>query len=386
MRVAAEGKLERTLRLARGLLWRAVPLLLTAAVVALLLSQVSVAAIARLLAGASLPWLVWGALLLLGSNVCRAFRLAALFAARPAAVSRLFGVACALSMFNNALPARSGEVTFLYMMRELIGVPVGEAGAVLVVARIFDYLAVATLFVSSALLSLSSLRAQALWATLAVAAFLLLTVAALALLPCLGQAVLGWLQRVCELSLAQPNGRAVLLGPLVRVAESATRALTITRSLPTYGLTALWLLLAWSGTFGWFWAFLTATGVHAGPQEVVVGATFAVLSKAMPFLSIGGFGAHEAGWTVGFMLVGFDKELAIASGFAVNILTMVTSFVFGSVAVLTLFWFRRHRRSASDTAARLVCLRTRISSREALAWARRAVISPSSSFSWVSSA
>ena len=70
-------------------------------------------------------------------------------------------------------------------------------------------------------------------------------------------------------------------------------------------------------------------GVRTGLSQTIVGATFAVLTKALPLVTVGGLGAHEAGWTVGFMLVGFDKEIAIATGFAVNILTLLSSLVFG---------------------------------------------------------
>ncbi|MFQ5577338.1 MAG: hypothetical protein ACE5G8_10175, partial [Anaerolineae bacterium] len=66
------------------------------------------------------------------------------------------------------------------------------------------------------------------------------------------------------------------------------------------------------------------------------GATFAVLSKAIPFISIGGLGAHEAGWTVGFSLIGFNRATAILSGFAVNILTILSSVLLGAAATLLL--------------------------------------------------
>jgi uncharacterized membrane protein YbhN (UPF0104 family) len=72
--------------------------------------------------------------------------------------------------------------------------------------------------------------------------------------------------------------------------------------------------------------------------NTVVGSTFAVLSKAIPFISVGGLGAHEAGWTAGFMLVGLHKTLAISSGFAVNILTLCVSVGLGAVSLGLLWW------------------------------------------------
>jgi len=164
--------------------------LLTVGLVALLLSQISVGEVVGLLVGASLPWLAVGGLFYAATNVCRAFRFAHLLPSRSGRFPTLLAISFALSMFNNLLPARTGEITFVLMMKEHHDVPAGEAAAILVVARIFDYLAVATLFVATALFSLGRLPGYAPWIVLAVALLLLLTVAVLAAIPWLGR--WGW--------------------------------------------------------------------------------------------------------------------------------------------------------------------------------------------------
>jgi uncharacterized protein (TIRG00374 family) len=256
-------------------------------------------------------------------------------------------IAFALSMFNNVLPSRGGEVSFVYMMRREHDVPVGTATAVLVMARVFDYLAVSALFVVAALTSLSSLAGWSLWIVLAVALVLLLLVAMLVAVPWLGQRGLGLLDRL--LSHGHLKDRR-LPRLLLRFAQEAVNAFTAIRSSRTYAHTALWSLLIWLGTFAWFWAFLRSTGIFAEAREMVLGATFAVLSKAIPFVTVGGLGTHEAGWTMGFVLVGFDKQTAIASGFAVNILTLLVSLVCGGLALLGLSLARRRRANQSAPA------------------------------------
>ena len=89
-------------------------------------------------------------------------------------------------------------------------------------------------------------------------------------------------------------------------------------------------------TFAWFGAFLRAIGLRLSYSLTVVGATFGTLAKAIPFLTVGGFGAHEAGWTLGFSLLGMETQPAIASGFSVNILTLCVSIVLGGSAFLFL--------------------------------------------------
>ena len=97
-------------------------------------------------------------------------------------------------------------------------------------------------------------------------------------------------------------------------------------------------------TFAWFGALLSAIGLPQRYPLVVVGSTFASLAKALPFITIGGFGAHEAGWTIGFTLTGMETATAISSGFAVNILTLLMSVLFGGV---TLLFIGGSSRSAS---------------------------------------
>jgi uncharacterized membrane protein YbhN (UPF0104 family) len=116
-----------------------------------------------------------------------------------------------------------------------------------------------------------------------------------------------------------------------------------------YGRTFFWSVLGWLTTFAWFAAFLHALALPLPYPSVVVGATFATLAKAIPFVTVGGFGAHDAGWAFGFHLVGMPLEAAIASGLVVNLLTLLASLLVvlfthllpGARSVLSYRWWLR---------------------------------------------
>lgn len=74
---------------------------------------------------------------------------------------------------------------------------------------------------------------------------------------------------------------------------------------------------------------------------VVVGATSAQLANAIPFLAVGGFGTKEAVWAFGFHLPGVLFETAIASGLAVNLLTLLVSGILGAISLALM---RRQRQ------------------------------------------
>ncbi len=118
-------------------------------------------------------------------------------------------------------------------------------------------------------------------------------------------------------------------------------------SFRRYALTFLWSLCLWATIFFRFYALLRGIGIITTALNTIVGSTFAVLSKAIPFITFSGIGTHEAGWTIGFMLVGFSKTTAISSGFAVNILTLLTTVVMG---VCSLWILRFTKKYSGDSA------------------------------------
>jgi uncharacterized membrane protein YbhN (UPF0104 family) len=56
---------------------------------------------------------------------------------------------------------------------------------------------------------------------------------------------------------------------------------------------------------------------------MVFGSTVAVIGNALPISGIGNWGTLEAGWAVGFLMVGLSKEKAIATGFGIHIIIFI---------------------------------------------------------------
>ncbi|MFQ5611704.1 MAG: YbhN family protein [Anaerolineae bacterium] len=321
------------------LITRVLPFILTLVILILLLTQISVRDVVGLLANLSLGWVALGFACYLITNICRALRLRVLLPERTFRFRSLLAIVLAQSMFNNTLPARTGELSFVYLLNRHERVPFDQATVALIVARLSDYLAVAALFIAAALIALPTLPGYAVTVIWAVLAVMLLTVALLLAAVWLGKRSLSLAGRVLGRRQIS-RWRPVAFG--LEKMEQVIRAFEAVHSLRLHLKVFLWSLVIWFGTFAWFYAFLRSIDLQPTPTKLVVGSTFAVLSKAVPFISVGGLGAHEAGWTVGFTLVGFEPTLAIASGFAVNILTLLASLVFGPWGL----WLLRSRGRA----------------------------------------
>jgi uncharacterized membrane protein YbhN (UPF0104 family) len=222
---------------------------------------------------------------------------------------------------------------------------VGESTAALIVVRIFDYMAVALLYVVCASANLYRLSPYATRAVWAVGILLVSSLAVLLLAPWFGQHVIDGLSSL--IGRWGMQDRRVPRGAL-KVGQQAVDHFRRIRSARAYAITLAWSLLTWIGTFAWFGAAMQGIGVGQPFGLVVVGATFSSLAKAIPFITVGGFGAHEAGWTVGFSLVGMPVATAIASGFAVNILTLLMSVIFGGAALIFMHFQEKRVAAPAD--------------------------------------
>lgn len=317
--------------------------LVTTLLLALLWRQLEPGDLVSLLRAVSGRWLLVGGSLYLALNVLRSARYRVLLPGQTSTVAGLLPLTLGVSLLGNVLPARGGEVSFVLLARSGHEVPSAESLAAVAVARLLDLVAVASWFVPLAALALPLLPATTDWPVAGVAT------------PAVIGLVGGGLIAVAAvvLVLAAFGGRAALsarrVPALQRLADRplAARSLTFAAAaadafgalrrrgvlVPAFLLT----LACWLATFGWLYAFTRAMGQEIGFALFAVGVTFAVLTKALPTPTLGGHGAAEAGWAVGFTLVGWPADRAIATGLAISVLNMLVVAGFGLPA---LAWVR----------------------------------------------
>lgn len=305
----------------------------------ILVRQIDPADVWGLIRDAEPGWLLIGCGWYLLTNLLRAFRFGVLlrFQNQQRSLSILPEM-FALSFLNNVLPSRTGELSFPYFMQRRHQIAVGESATALILARFFDYLAVMSLFVVFAVFELGNLGNMTGHVVGVVILLAALSVGLLLLAPWLSTALLQAVRWGLRLGGA---GSSNWGKTLLQIAADIVEALATLRSFRIYARVYGWSIVIWLCTFAWFDAFLQAIGFAVDYTLVIVGATFASLAKALPFITVGGFGAHEAGWTLGFRLTGMNSSAAIISGFAVNILTLAMSVVFGGLALILIGKKRR---------------------------------------------
>ena len=226
---------------------RLLPMVGGLALVILLVGQIEPGDVMGHLANASLGWLAVGCGWYVVTNLLRAFRFGVLlnlpgWRVALAILPEMF----ALSFLNNVLPSRTGELSFPYFMQRRHQIPIGESATALLIARVFDYLAVISLYLIFALVELPNLAESAAQVIGWVIVLSAISVIFLAVAPWISSIVLDLLEkRLAAWEWNQHKVVCLLLG----FSHDVVNALMRTRSLAIYLRSFGWSLLVWLSTF-----------------------------------------------------------------------------------------------------------------------------------------
>lgn len=329
----------------RWSLWikTALGLAITAALVLFLFRYIDMDQLGRMLARTRWPLYLaglglWGAVYLV-----RTVRFV-LIAPRTPYLTML-AIASVHNLLLRLLPMRTGDLSYAFLVRRAGTAGLGESLLGLLLLRALDATAVVALFCAFLGLSqgtyLGDRRLGILVAALAAAA---------------GLALVFLLGRLLRLSLRAARRLAGALGVERRPGIERILA-SIERAIEAFSRIGPWTtlklagasMLLWLLTFGVFFVIMRAFSTPVGVAQTVLGSTAAVVTGFLPIGGIGSFGTLEAGWALGFVLVGLDRELAVATGFGVSIATFTYCALFGLLGWIGLTLLARRNNSLGET-------------------------------------
>ena len=124
--------------------------------VAILFTQISPGDIVKTLSQINPLCLIAGFFLYTGCYIFRTARFYYLLN-REIPVPDLFPVVCLHNVINMVLPAKTGELSYVYLVNKHHGRTIGEGIATLLIARIFDIISISVLFLVSFVIVMHSL-------------------------------------------------------------------------------------------------------------------------------------------------------------------------------------------------------------------------------------
>ncbi|MCX7682547.1 MAG: flippase-like domain-containing protein [Anaerolineae bacterium] len=254
-------------------------------------------------------------------SLIRSGRFLLLLPRRSAPFGALWHITCMHTLANYILPARTGELTYIALLRAR-GVSVADGLASLALARLLDLAALAVLVLGAVALAaerqmyFGALR----WFALALGVILLL--------------VLFWADRLAGVmvrALAWAAGRlgvrqwGVVHRGLAGAERTAGALGAFAHSRELYAITLALSLLQWAVNFAVYYALLNGLGLGLDLSGTVIASSIASLVAVLPVQGLIGFGTYEAGWTVGLVPLGVARSTAIATGFSIHILMLLLS-------------------------------------------------------------
>ncbi len=309
----------------------------------LLLSRVAFGSLIRQVLAVNPLYFLLGGLFYLLKGLLRGARLTWINRRGRPGYWRMLRMSLAASLASQLVPMKLGELSYVYLLKKENDSSVSQGLSSLMVLRIFDFLAIALLFVAiSLVVHLPPGLSVYFFSILGLVGALLVLIVGMLLVSRNYRALLGFFFD------ARPFRNFAFFQKIRRLVE---RILDDLRQYPAWDY-PVWTGLASAEWFANYWSFhmlLLGIGLHPTFYVTMVSVTFAALASVLPINSFGSFGTQEAGWATGMVLLGYSQQVAITSGFAAHILTVAYLLLFGGVAWLTYLGKREPSAEMSES-------------------------------------
>lgn len=242
---------------------------------------------------------------------------------------KMLRLTLASSLASQLLPLKLGELSYIYLIKREIHAPVAQGISSLLVVRIFDLLTISLLFILAALGFHLTSDLSVYFAY--ILGFFVLLMALLGGLIAAGQFFPGLAGRLLQTNLFQRFQVLIKLQLAIQTILDQLRGYSARQYLET----SVYSALEWTLNYVMFHLLLQGLGLTPLLFDTITAVTFAALASVLPVNSFGNFGTQEAGWATGLILLGFDQETALTSGFATHLLSLVFMILLGGIAWIT---------------------------------------------------
>ena len=319
-------------------------LLLSIALLAGLLSRIHLSELLRLAGKLTFPQVLLLAALYAGANVFRALRLGCIVGQRS--YLSLTAVSGIHAFLNHILPFRSGELSLPFLLKTFQRRSLAAGAISLVVVRLYDMISIVALMA----ISLAAVRAELKEHIATAMGYALLAmgvgiVAVFLSLP----AILRTAGQVLPVFGAPFGAGGVRLASrLVEAVHEMRTQLRGLRPVQRYVLLPLASLLCQMCIYAFFYAAMRFMDIDIGFFKNTLASSGEMVTGLLPVNMIGSLGTLEAGWAVGYVICGIGTEEAIATGFIVHGLIILSGV---AISILGLAYLLAVRRATPQCAS-----------------------------------
>ena len=313
--------------------------LLSIALIVILVRQITLSDIQRLARQLTLSQFVFLSGLYLLMAYSRGIRLGYLIHENNHA--QLTAIAALHAFLNHVLPFRLGELSLPFLIKAFTTRGLVSGSLSLVVVRLYDAVSIALLSLVSLLVVGSEFNPSArhaLWISALAVIVVFLVVfrfmdTALALLSRILCPMLRWLGRAGRHAAARVDDIARRMEMEIQALDARQKYLFLPAS--SVAVTGV--------NYSLFYFTMVFMGIDIGFFKNMLASLGELISTFLPN-TLGSFGTMEAGWAAGYMLCGVSKADAIATGFIMHGIILLSGFV---ISLMGLVYLLRKRRVTS---------------------------------------
>ncbi len=307
--------------------------LLTIGLVALLIKQIGSQELLGLFREFTWEIGLIGFLLYLSSYFLRCWRWRYFFPGQDINLLDLFSLTSLTIVSQNILPGGSGEVSFVLVLKKIFNISYSRGIIAMIVARLFDLIAMLLVFSVALLLLLQDKRLGYNW-------LILVGV----LVAVLGLAIYK-LDRLTALLIRLNNRIARHLKKLAGLSEKLAgfqENIVELHKSKVYGKVFGVSLVNQVVRFVAFQKMVEAIiNREFSLLSTIYGSTFSEISSKIPIHGVLGLGTYEVSWVGPQMLMGMSKEEAVLSAFGLHAVLLIFSAIMGGLGLIIMLYRKR---------------------------------------------
>lgn len=235
-------------------------------------------------------------------------------------------ISCIHGLYNRILPARSGEVSLLYYAKKIGDIEIINSLNILLVSRLSDLMSVIMLFLVALVSSSSALNV---YPKIIIISLIFILVVLFILTK--------QLKRILKFSISMLNRILIKLEVLKKLQKKLSSINTDSiKGLSNKNFLQIFIvsMVQWIALYFLFYIILKDIKNELSLSYVIIGSAYANISNLIPISAVGGFGTMEAGWVLGFTILGVSKESALSTGLFTNIVTFILTIILGLAGIL----------------------------------------------------
>lgn len=305
-----------------------------------LLGRISFSDLKKSFFEAYVPSLVIGLTLMFSMDFFKAYRQKILIGTEDIRYIDMFLISLIRNAFNMVLPARTGELSYIYTLKRKFKIPVEIGVSTLMVGLIFELILVFCIAVISIIIV--GINRYSMSSTSVIVISSLFLVASLLLLIFLSKFV-GLFIKFGNFLIKKFPGlrkRKVFTYLFDKLIET-NKSIKIIQKRKIYWkvflLSVATRVIKFTSYYFLIHAYLKPLGYDFADLSywtILLATIAAELSAVLPTHAVAGLGTYEGAFVLAFVALGFPEQPAIIAGFNYHIINLIVTVIWGIIAVL----------------------------------------------------